>query len=420
LRVPRWLVTFAILAGAASLGADQGAGAGSTPETARTKERPGLFRLGPLFLTPRLHVGTLGLDTNVFYTATDRRTDFTASGGPGLEVVLPIRSSVRLTAAGGVDYLYFLRTVSQRRLTGTGRAGLDWKGSRAEAGMGAAYLQSYSRPSLEVDQRVLQQQVQGQAGWSLSLGPRVHWTTDGTAGRFEVVGDARFRGVDLRRSLSHDSYVGRTAFGYRVTPKTSFLLEGDYQADRFLLDPARDADSDRLAGGFQIDSVTRLSGKAVGGVRSFRPRAAAAPERLVPYAHVDLTYRLGPRTQLGGGYERDLTYSALVTSPRAGMLTVETYRARLGKGLVGRLDLRLWGTLTRLRTDGPVAGLSGAPAVVRDDTGREAGADLGYTFRWRLRLGASASYVRRRSTIADFGIQGLLVGGTITYAPEAR
>jgi hypothetical protein len=32
----------------------------------------------------------------------------------------------------------------------------------------------------------------------------------------------------------------------------------------------------------------------------------------------------------------------------------------------------------------------------------------------------SASYIRRRSTIADFGIQGLLLGGTITYDPNAR
>ena len=43
--------------------------------------------------------------------------------------------------------------------------------------------------------------------------------------------------------------------------------------------------------------------------------------------------------------------------------------------------------------------------------------DLGYTFKRHLRIGASVSYVERRSTVDDFGIDGLLVGGTITFTP---
>src|SRR2546426_948431 len=41
------------------------------------------FRIGPLYVTPTIRIGAIGLDTNVFYTATDRRTDLTANGGPG-------------------------------------------------------------------------------------------------------------------------------------------------------------------------------------------------------------------------------------------------------------------------------------------------------------------------------------------------
>jgi outer membrane receptor protein involved in Fe transport len=93
---------------------------------------------------------------------------------------------------------------------------------------------------------------------------------------------------------------------------------------------------------------------------------------------------------------------------------------RLDKGLIGALDLRLFGGLTRLRSDGPITVLIGPEetvTAVRDDEAWEGGADLGYTFRRHLRIGAAASYTERRSTIDDFGIEGLLVGGTITFTP---
>ena len=48
---------------------------------------------------------------------------------------------------------------------------------------------------------------------------------------------------------------------------------------------------------------------------------------------------------------------------------------------------------------------------------REAGAELGYQFRSRVRMGVTAIYTERRSNIETFGIQGLLAGFTVTYDP---
>jgi hypothetical protein len=64
--------------------------------------------------------------------------------------------------------------------------------------------------------------------------------------------------------------------------------------------------------------------------------------------------------------------------------------------------------------DIPIRGLV---VSVRDDKTREAGIDLGYRFRSRLRVGVAATYTDRRSTIAYFGIEGLIVGLTINYTP---
>ena len=194
----------------------------------------------------------------------------------------------------------------------------------------------------------------------------------------------------------------------------------DYQADRFRLRPSRDADSNRLGGGFRLESRTRLAGRAVAGVRSFRPLAAPSRDVQLPYAQADLTYHFGPRTRLVAGYSRDLQYSAFETTGDTPTVRIEHGRLRLEKGLGGRFDLRLSAGLTSLVTDGAVRIVpDDGPAVttVRDDTVLEAGAELGYTFRARLRIGAAAAYTERRSTIADLGIEGLLLGGTITFTP---
>lgn len=395
----------------------------SSPEVGAVRERWGLLRLGPVYLTPRLRIGTIGLDTNVFYTASDRRADFTASGGPGLEIVLPVRSSLRVSAEGGVDYIYFLRTESQRRLAGDGKGRVDLVGAQAGAGLEASYRRTFSRPSFEVDRRIVQDQQQARADGRLDVGTRLQVRADATATRLDVPDGQEFGGADLRRAFSRDTYFGRLTTAYRLTPKTSFLLEGDHQADRFAIERVRDADSNRLGAGFEIVSTALLSGRAVAGVRSFRLRdtgSSGSRDTVEPYAAVDLTYHFGPRTRLGFAYSRDLQFSAFTPTSGRPTVLMEVYRVRIDKGLVGALDLQLFGGLTRLRSDAPITFLIGPDetvTAVRDDEAWEGGADLGYTFRRHLRIGVAASYTERRSTIADFGIEGLLVGGTIAFTP---
>jgi hypothetical protein len=390
---------------------------------ANAEERPGLFHAGPFYLTPRLRIGTIGIDTNVFYTPTDRQTDFTATGGPGLEIVLPIRSSVRLSTEGGVDYVYFLKTDSQRRWQGDAKARLDAIGQRAALGLEAGYRRTFSRPSFEVDERIVQVQKQARLEGHVELAERFDLRADALGTRLEVPEPAEFGGADLQRTLTHDTYLGRLTLACGLTAKTSLLVVGDYEGDQFPLEPGRDADSNRAGIGFEVLSQTRLSGKAVGGVRSFRLRSPDRPETtdvLVPWADVNLTYEFGPRTRLLATYNRDLYYSAFEPVTGLPMVHMETYRLHLQKGLVGALDVKLFGGLTKITSDGLVrVEVDPGETVVarRDDDAWEGGADLGYTFKGHLRIGASASYTERRSTIDDFGIDGLLVGGTITFTP---
>lgn len=173
-------------------------------------------------------------------------------------------------------------------------------------------------------------------------------------------------------------------------------------------------------GGFRTDRTALISGRALGGYRWFRLDASPGAERSLAYADVDVTLNMSFKTKLGGRLVRDLDYSAFATGGSTPTLLIERVELFFDKVLANNVYLHLFARQERLITDGDVVldiPDEGAVTSRRNDRIREAGAELGYEFRSRLRMGVSAIYTERRSNIETFGIQGLLAGFTVTYNP---
>jgi hypothetical protein len=397
----------------------EGVAAAQTPHEQPLEQRPGLWRAGSVYITPKLRIGTLGLDSNVFYTPTERQADFTASGGPGLEFVLPL-GSLELRSEGYLDYLYFARTESQRRWSGGARGQLRWERGRVELDLEQAFTRTFQRPSFEVDRRVLQDQWTTRADLVVRMVGGLSLALQAARLENEVEEDAAFLGADLTTSLTREETKGVAELRQSLTPKTSLVLGGDQQADRFPLDESRDGDSNRVYGGFLVESTTRLSGRAVGGVRFYRPLDESRGEGFrEPYVEASLEYVFGPRTELGARCLRDLHVSAFDPTSGAPLLTRESYELRLIKGLPARFDIQVFGSRTTLTSLASitVVGPGGSETAIRDDEVWQAGADLGFRFRSHYRLAFGATYTDRRSRFDDFGIEGLLLGATLTYIP---
>src|SRR6185436_1855716 len=71
------------------------------------KKRPGRFRVGPLYLTPKLQLKNAGVDTNVFNQRTDEIADTSAVLSPATLIAWPIGRRIRLTGETHVDLNYF-------------------------------------------------------------------------------------------------------------------------------------------------------------------------------------------------------------------------------------------------------------------------------------------------------------------------
>jgi hypothetical protein len=408
---------------AAKQTAGDGPAAEETAETqpvAPAQERLGRYRVGPLYFTPSLQIGTIGMDTNVFYTPSDRRADFVASGGPALEAVLRIKGALRLRSLGALQYQYFVRTEAQRRLTGAASTRLEWETVRTGFSLEGGYAQEQRRPSFEVDRRVLGTVRRATASLRRGIFGRTRLLLTGDQARYEVEPGEVHLGVDLRSALSRDETRIIADLDHGLTVKTSVALIAERTLHRHRFDRPRDADTDRLMVGLRTDATALISGRALAGVLEFRPRAPGLSPRQVTVWEVAATLNISSKTRLGCGVKRDLSYSALAASGGLPTLTSDVYALRLEKELFYNLDLEVFARRTRLVNDGGIALDLGDGLVVanqRRDTADEVGADLGYVLRSRLRVGVAASYAQRRSTVSYFGIDGLLVGLTVRVMP---
>jgi hypothetical protein len=379
-------------------------------------ERPGLFRVSAFYLTPYIHIGSMGIDTNVFYTPTDRQTDFSASGGPGLEIVRPFGRSRRLRLDGGLNYLYFAKTDSQRKLNDYCTAQLDLQGVKTHLVLEERYLSSYGRPSYEVNARV-QQETEGTRGFlRRNLGDRYALALFGSRER-TTTRSQDYLGTDLGDTLTSNRYQAGGELRVALSVKTHLVGGGEQQWFRYPRLPERDGDSTLAYGGFRTVETALIAGQALAGYRWFRLDAGG--ERHSFYASVDAAWKLSPKTRLGGRCLRDIDYSAFATTGPTPTNLNETVEVYLDKVLVSNLYFRLFGRLGRIDSDGAITIVTpeGLQTAVRDDRIREAGAELGYQFRSRVRIGVTATYTTRRSAFETFGVEGLLAGLTVQYNP---
>ena len=395
----------------------------ASPPSEEAAERPGRYRLGPFYLTPKFNFGPIGLDTNVLYTSTDRQADVAVQLGPGLDTVVLLGRTGRFYARGNLDYLYFVRTESQRRLVGGALGGLSLLGTKTRLVVEEGFTEAFSRPNYQVDERVAQTTEGTRADLQRRLLSRLGIGALGSRRKTVTESTEPYLGTDLSQVLTIDEYLAQGELSLALTPKTSLVGLGASQWTRYPRDPLRDSDRQLLAGGLRTDGTALVAGRALFGVRYYQLTAPGATRQATFYADVDATLNLSARTKIGASYSRDIVDSIFDPVEPGGTPTVslESVGARLVKALTSRLDLRLFARKSHSLTDGAISvdiPEQGPVVAVRDDRIREAGADLGYRFRPNFRFAIVATYSDRDSSISYFGVDGLLVGFNAQFNPD--
>jgi hypothetical protein len=365
------------------------------------------LHLGPVGLTPKLAIRNLGVDTNVFNAAEAPERDATATVAPGVDARLRI-GRLHLASETTAEWNYFQQATNERSLNLGEQVRLDVDLFRLVPFATGRYVRTRQRPSLEIDERVLQLRSGGGAGVIVRAGARLELEAFVEQERLDL-GQTRFGSAALAGALNRTRREGAVTARYEVTPLTTFVVRASTRHDRFEIARLRDSDSFSLEPGFTFSPSALFSGTASVGFRRFRTLAASAPDYAGLVAAVDLKYVARDMTRFVVAIGRDVEYSFEPAEP----FFVSTFSRLEVTQLIGySWDVVGRGSLATLDYEH----LAGEPvAAGRTDRLLGYGVGMGRRFGDSLRIGVDVDVARRTSPLRLRTYDGMRVGGSITY-----
>jgi hypothetical protein len=390
--------------------------------SARAEEpraRPGRYRLGPMWLTPRVQLTDAGVDTNVFQTRHAPTRDAVAVVRPRVDGAMALGRRLRLSGHGFLDLNYYRRQGEERSTDfyGEGDAALDLGPFVLLGGGGGG--QFSQRFSIDVDERLPRQEKHGYAGLRWQPSRRVSATVTGRGEVFTFAPGTLRLGGAIKEAMDRNTLTGTLELRYALTGKTTALAVGEEREDRFFsqpLDtPRRDRRSRRYLAGFELGARAAVSGKLLAGVRDHPGTLAdGSPAYRGPVLTADLTLPVGERVRLRGVGERDLRYaSSLVAVDRLRYRNAFVSARYEGQALVD-LPLRLVALASAGYEDAryllPYPYPDASRLADRRDHRYTAGVGLSRRFGESVRIGGHLSWARRVSTLPLFSYEGLRYG----------
>lgn len=387
----------------------------SVAEAASAK-RPGRFKLGPFYLTPRLLLKNAGVDSNVFLSRTEQVPDTSIVVSPELEAVLPVGRRLRLSGSGSLDLNYFRRRSSERSSDASGEGALELTLGRLLLFGGAGGASSRQRFSIEFDERIARRERWTEAGLRQGLSSRLSLGLSGRSQVWEYRSFDLGGGQDLREILDRNSLTGSLEARYALTHKTTLVASAQLIEDRFLR-PTRSgsqrARSYRYLGGFELGERALIRGKLLAGFREFpQTSAAGVPAYRGPVLLVSADLPLFRIALLRASAERDISYSVTPTGSREERLRNTVVSSRYRGELLAELpfDLLASGYAEYLEARG-VFPVRLGPALVRNvDHVWTVGGSLLRRFREGVFLGGTLAWSRRTGTLPGAGYDRLVYG----------
>jgi len=272
------------------------------------------FQVGPIRFNPKLELRNAGKDTNAVLDPTNPVTDNSIVVRGTVEGFMPVRSRLRLYGEGWLDWSYF-RSFSTERSTdpgGKGHAELDLGPFTLVGGVGG--FQARQLYSIDIDQRILRQEVwvNGGAEWRLTRRFLVSGGAEHHEYRFDP--SAGLGAFTTAVTLNRNNLTGTLALRYKLTSMTTAVATADVIEDQFQLSgPGLDTTrSYRYLGGLEFGKTALVNGRFLAGMRDF---PASTSGSLPSYRGLALVGQLAwpilARLRLVGTAQRDVYVSSV-------------------------------------------------------------------------------------------------------------
>jgi hypothetical protein len=366
------------------------------------------IRVGVVGLAPRFSVANIGVDTNVFNSASDPERDFTFTGTPALNLWMRTHRGL-LTATGRMDFVYFDTFTAERSLNLTGDLKYEYRFNRLRPFVKFGGTNTRERPGYEIDVRARRFENALNVGVDYRLGSKSFLGVSGRRSQVEYDGDAVFGGRALNQALNRTLQAVDLTWRQELTVLTTWVVRGSGEQERFQFDERRNGDSTRVETGFELGRFALIRGQAfVGYRRLVGADGGTLPQFAGITSDVNVSYSAPSQTRLGLAVNRDVQYSFEIDTP----FYVQTgWTASITQRIIGRWDIQ--GTAGRDRLAYRANELfAGRERLDRID---RVGGGIGYQFGEDTRVGFDVHSFQRQSDLATRTYRTLRAGASVTY-----
>lgn len=367
---------------------------------------------GPFYVDPALLLKELGVDTNVFNSTSDQKSDFTFTITPQADIAIPVARRALFRFDLGADFVYFATYASERSIDPQGTGRVEFYAHRLTFFAEDAYLNTRQRPNYEIDLRSRHLDNTVKAGVDVGLTSKTSVTFAARSERVRFDGDDDFMGSNLSQTLDRNQEGFEVALRDRLTPLTTLGARFERLHEAFPGSPVRDNDSYRIMPGLEFKPRALIKGFAYVGYRHLDPISSLLADYSGPVAQLGLAYTLLGATTFGVTYDRDITFSFEQATPYFLDNSVGVF---IRRAVGGKWDVMA--NAARHRYDYRAVTLDAAdPLNERRDRTDNYGASIGYRLKRDTRIGVGASYYQRTSTLSTLpDYDGLRAGLTVTY-----
>ncbi len=389
--------------------------AAAQPREADDPRAEARIHVGPIYATPGLRLREFGIDTNVFNSSTEPKSDFTFTVGPEVNLWVPVGRRALLKTTGGADLVYFQTYGSERSLNPRAQVRGEIYLQRLTLFAENDLLNTRQRPNYEIDVRARRLENTVRAGGELRLSPKLFVEVAGRQSVLRFDGDAFFAGSYLEDTLNRDTRGVSATVRYRRTPLTTIVVRTEMARDRFAFSPLRDANTLRIQPGVEFRPPALIAGSAYVGLQRLTAVHDELPDFRGMVAAARLRFRLPRAMALEFTGDRDLAYSYEPLQP---YYVVDGYGATVRRQIVRRFDASIGAQRQRYGyRDLIVANPARRPSEPgRVDMTVVYTVSIGYALNRDTRMGVGVSRMNRKSSSNRFSAyEGLRVGTSVTY-----
>lgn len=218
------------------------AAAQSVPTTGDDPVAEARFKLGVVGANPRIAMRDIGVDTNVFNSATNKQRDFTFTTTPGVELFMRTGKGL-LSIDGGLDLVYFNQFDTERSINSNVRGQYEFRFNRMRPYASVSSINTRQRPGYEIDIRARHYETDVHAGTDVRIASKSTIRVDLRHLDYSFDGDAVFGGRPLNQQLNRKLKSIDLGWRQRLTALTTWVTRISRETERFSYEPLRNADS---------------------------------------------------------------------------------------------------------------------------------------------------------------------------------